>query len=258
MKEKNYEQLFVDYNDPHESNEFWVRLNQIFANSSHTIKSLSESVGVSERTLSRFLSKKTYSDVIRLVYDVSYACGVTPDVLFNRQIHIPNQDVTGIKSIDRMLGDAYNDSSQTGIEGFAKYVGKEYRLHHERWKVSNDTNQDRVTKLLTYDADGLPTLTYANELELNKEVAEINKHHKRLQLHDAYFAGEMIVVQYSIFETKHDEFNNNTTKIFHHIDHLTLERPLKEYSENSRLIPKIKTRQWGEMKFPDPSFDLKE
>ena len=145
MKEKNYEQLFVDYNDPHESNEFWVRLNQIFANSSHTIKSLSEFVGVSERTLSRFLSKKTYSDVIRLVYDVSYACGVTPDVLFNRQIHIPNQDFTGIKSIDRMLGEAYNDSSQTGIAGFAKYVGKEYRLHHERWKVNNDTNSRKYT-----------------------------------------------------------------------------------------------------------------
>ena len=251
MKSKNYEQFFEDYYDPHESNEFWIRLNQAFANSSHTIKSLSESINVSERTISRFLSKKTYGDVIRLIYDVSYSCGVTPDVLFNRQIHIPNQDLTGIKSIDRMLTEAYNDSSETGIEGFGKYAGKAYRLYHERWKIRNVTKQDRITRLLTRDLNGVPNLTYEDELNLNKEVAEINKHHKRLQLHGAYFAGEMIVVQYSIFETKHDEFNNNTTKILHHIDHLTLERSLKEYSENSRLIPKIKTRQWSEIKMPN-------
>ena len=89
-------------------------------------------------------------------------------------------------------------------------------------------------------------------------IEEINKHYKRLQLHDAYFAGEMIVVQYSIFETKQDEFTNNTTKTFHHIDHVTLERPLNEYKENGRLIPKIKTRQWSEIKLPESSFDLKE
>ena len=47
-------------------------------------------------------------------------------------------------------------------------------------------------------------------------------------------------------------------KNFQHIDHLTLVRTLEEYSENSRLIPKIKTRQWSEIKMPDPSFDLKE
>ena len=157
-----------------------------------------------------------------------------------------------------MLTEAYNDSSETGVEGFGKYAGKEYRLYHERWKIRNDTKQDRITRLLTRDLNGTPTLTYEDELKLNKEVAEINKHHKRLQIHSAYFAGEMIVVQYSVFETKRHEFNHNTTKTFHHIDHLTLERPLKEYSENSRLIPKIKTRQWGEMKFPDPSFDLKK
>jgi len=258
MKNKNYDHLFVDYNDPHESNEFWIRINQAFANSSHTLKSLSDSIGVSERTLSRFLSKKTYGDVIRLIYDVSHSCGITPDVLFNRQIHIPNQDLTGIKSIDRMITEAYNDSSETGIEGFRKYVGKEYRLYHERWKIRNDTKHNRITRLLTPDPNGTPTLTYENELKLNKEVAEINKHHRRLQIHSAYFAGEMVVVQYSVFETKRDEFNNKTTKNFHHIDHLTLDRTLEEYSENSRLIPKIKTRQWSEIKMPDPSFDLKE
>ena len=249
MEEKLFHHRLEDYNDPHESNEFWIRLNQVFSNSQHTLKSLSESTGVSERTLSRFISKKTYSDVIRLIYDVSYACGITPDVLFNRQIHIPNQDVTGIKSIDRMLGEAYNDSSKTGIAGFAKYVGKEYRLHHERWKVRNDTKEDRITKLLVYDDDGLPTLTYEDELVLNKEVAEINKHQKRLQLHSAYKVGEMIVVHYSVFETRNDEFNK-AVKVIPYIDHLTMERPLEEYSNNGRILPKIKMRQWSEFKMP--------
>tara|TARA_Y100001978_G_C23662355_1_gene419360 strand:+ start:769 stop:1008 length:240 start_codon:yes stop_codon:yes gene_type:complete len=79
-----------------------------------------------------------------------------------------------------MLVEAYNNSSQTGIEGFAKYAEKKYRLHHERWKVRNDTKEDCITKLLVYDDDGLPTLTYEDEMLLNKEVAQINKYHKRL------------------------------------------------------------------------------
>ena len=149
-----------------------------------------------------------------------------------------------------MLTEAYNDSSETGTEGIGKYAGKEYRLYHERWKIRNDTKHNRITRLLTPDLNGTPTLTYENELKLNKEVAEINKHQRRLQIHSAYFAGEMVVVQYSGFETKRDEFNNKTTKIFHHIDHVTLERPLNEYKENGRLIPRIKTRQWSEITFP--------
>ena len=44
--------------------------------------------------------------------------------MFNRAIYLPSQDFIGIKSIDRMLVEAYNNSSQTGIEGFAKYAEK--------------------------------------------------------------------------------------------------------------------------------------
>jgi len=84
---------------------------KFFSNSQHTLKSLYESTGVSERTRSRFISKKNYTDVIRLIYDVSYSCGVTPDILFNRSIYLPNQDLIGIRSIDRMLVEAYNNYS---------------------------------------------------------------------------------------------------------------------------------------------------
>jgi len=84
---------------------------------------------------------------------------------------------------------------------------------------------------------------------LNKEVAKINKHHKRLQPHNAYKVGEMIVVQYSVFETRNDEFNK-AVKVIQYIDHITMERPLEEYSDNGRILPKIKMRQWSELKMP--------
>ena len=59
----------------------------------------------------------------------------------------------------------------------------------------------------------------------------------------------MIVVQYSVFETKNDEFNK-AFKVIHYTDHLTMERPLEKYISNGRVLPKIKMRQWSEFKMP--------
>jgi len=210
---------------------------------------LSETLGVSEKTLSRFLSKKTHNDVIRLIYDFSYACGITPDTLFNRKIQITDKDLIGIKSIDRMLCDVYSDSSSTGIMSFKKYISKDYQLKHKNWLTINDTQQNRITNLLRYDDNGIPYLTYKDEVELNAEVAKTNNHRKRLRLHSAYLVDEIIVVNYTIYETKMGEFANQT-QTFQHIDHLTLDRSIHDYKQNGRLTPKIKVRQWSEIKTP--------
>tara|TARA_Y100001938_G_C8027924_1_gene399017 strand:+ start:414 stop:1175 length:762 start_codon:yes stop_codon:yes gene_type:complete len=246
---ENFKEEYLDFNHPHESNDFWVRLNQTYEASPYTLETLSETLGVSEKTLSRFLSKKTHNDVIRLIYDFSYACGVTPDALFNRKIQITDKDLIGIKSIDHMLCDVYSDASTTGIRSFKKYISKNYKLKHKSWKTKNNTKQNRVTSLLKIDEKGDPYLTYNDELELNAEVASANNHTKRLRLHSAFLVDEIIVVNYTIYETKMGEFINHT-RTFQHIDHLTLDRPIKDYKQNGRLTPKIKVRQWSEIKTP--------
>lgn len=245
----SFKEEYLDYNHPHESNDFWVRLNQTYESSPYTLETLSETLGVSEKTLSRFLSKKTHNDVIRLIYDFSYACGITPDTLFNRKVQITDKDLIGIKSIDRMLCDVYSDSSSTGIVSFKKYISKEYKLKHNGWGTKIKSKQNRVTRLLKFDENNEPYLTYQDEIKLNTEVATLNNHTKRLRLHTAFLVDQIIFVNYTIYETKMGEFANHTQP-FQHIDHLTLERPINDYKENGRLIPKIKVRQWSEIKTP--------
>ena len=148
-----------------------------------------------------------------------------------------------------MLCDVYSDSSSTGIMSFKRYASKDYQLKHKSWMTINDTQQNRITNLLKYDDNGIPYLTYKDEVELNTEVAKTNNHRKRLRLHSAFLVDEVIAVNYTIYETKMGEFTNHT-QTFQHIDHLTLERPIQDYKKNGRLVPKIKIRQWSEIKTP--------
>lgn len=242
---EKYQAGYLDFTDPHESNEFWVRLQQVFDNSSHSLESLAKQIDVPKRTLERFLSKQTHSNVIRMVYDISYACGVDPKILFDKSTSIPNLDLTGIKSIDRMLITAYSDVSETGVEGFRKVAAKEYRLRHHRWRIANDTKHDRVTQLLELDDEGYPSLTLAAEVKLNSEVAQRNGMMKQLFLHRAYFAGEMLVVHYTVEEQKRSSHSKRAVRdALGHADYVWLEKPLAEYKANGRLVPKIRVRQW--------------
>ena len=249
-----YREHFLDFPDPHESNEFFVRIQQVFSHSHHTVQSLSDAINVPKRTLQRFLNKETHNDTIRMVYDFAYACGVRPEVLFDRSLQIANLDLTGIKTIDKMLVDCYNDTSQTGVDGFSRYISNNYRLRHDRWRRKTNGKNNRITSLLSEDEDGRLGLTYENEKKLNQESGETNKLFKRLQLNRAYIVCDLIVVQYVIYELKQDDFSQSKVAL-KHIDHLKLERPIDDYIENTRLVPKIDIRQWSQVKDPALAVD---
>jgi len=236
---------YHDYTDPHESNEFWIRLQQVFDNSNHSLESLSKQINIPKRTVERFLSKQTHTDTIRMIYDISFACGVDPKLLFDRTESIPNMDLTGIKSIDRMLITAYSDTSETGVEGFRKVAASDYRLRHHRWRIDNDTKHDRITQLLEIDDEGYPSLPFEAEARLNAEVAERNGLIKQLYLHRAHFAGEVLVVYYTVEEHKPSAHNKSAVRdAIGHADYIWLEKPVRDYRENGRLVPKIRIRQW--------------
>jgi hypothetical protein len=242
---KKYQLNIEDFKDPHESNEFWIRLQQIVENSNHTLDTLSEAIDVPRRTLGRFLSRQTHADVLRMVYDISNACGVKPALLFDKSKQIPHHDLTNIKSIDRMLMTAYNGGSVTGCDGFAKTCSDQYRLRHHRWRINNQTQHDRVTQLLKIDEEGYPSLSIVDEIALNNSVSETNKMSRQLYLHRAYIAGETIVVQYTMEERKTSPHSGKTVSEANvYTDHVTLERPIADYVENGRLVPRIKIRQW--------------
>ena len=247
-----YNLISEDFSDPHDSNEFFVRMQQVYDNSNHTLDSLSNAIGVPRRTLGRFLSHQTHTDVLRMIYDVAAACGIDVKLLFDRTLQVPNQELTGIKTIDRMLVTAYNGASISGCDGFAKTCSADYRLRHHRWRMSNNTTHDRVTQLLELDDEGYPSLSLQSEIQLNEEVARANNVTKKLFLHRAYFAGETLTVQYSIQEINESPHENKYTirDTLPHTDHINLEYSLSEYTENARLVPKIKIRQWAfEKKF---------
>jgi transcriptional regulator with XRE-family HTH domain len=241
---EKYQPNYIDFKDPHESNEFWIRLQQVFDNSNHSLESLAKQIGISKRTVERFLSKQTHGDVLKMIYDISFACGVDPKLLFDRTESIPNMDLTGIKSIDRMLITAYTDVSATGLEGFRKVASRNYRLRHHRWRIDNDTKHDRVAQMLELDDEGYPSLPLDAEIKLNAEVAERNDFVKQLFLHRAHFAGEMLVVHYTVEERKRIYSKRTVRDALGHTDYVWLEKPLAEYKANGRLVPKIRVRQW--------------
>lgn len=241
---EKYQPNYIDYTDPHESNEFWIRLQQVFDNSNHSLESLAKQINIPKRTVERFLSKQTHGDVLRMIYDISFACGVDPKLLFDRTESIPNMDLTGIKSIDRMLITAYSDISVTGVEGFRKVAAKDYRLRHHRWRVDNDTKHDRMTQLIELDDEGYPSLSLDAEIKLNAEVSERNDFTKQLFLHRAHFAGEMLVVHYTVEERKRIYSKRTIRDALGHTDYVWLEKPVADYKKNGRLVPKIKIRQW--------------
>ena len=242
---EKYQLNYVDYTDPHESNEFWIRLQQVFDNSNHSLESLARQINIPKRTVERFLSKQTHGDVLKMIYDISFACGVDPKILFDRTESIPYMDLTGIKSVDRMLITAYSDVSDTGVEGFLKVAARDYRLRHHRWRIDNDTKHDRITQLLELDDEGYPSMSIQAEIQCNKEVSQRNGMVKQLFLHRAHFAGEMLVVHYTVEEQKRSSHSKRAVRdALGHTDYVWLDRPVADYKKNGRLVPKIRIRQW--------------
>ena len=228
----------------HRSGEFWQRLHTLFSLSSHTQQSLAAAVGVDRKTISRLLNRGHHTEFVKLIYDVAQALDVTPDVLFNGSIDIPGQNLTGIHTIDVMLNHCYNETSETGIENFAKYVSKDYRLTNKnagKWIPSNPLHQHKT------DDFGI---TYESELDHNKKYADANGTKRTVTLQRAYIEDEKIMVFYfsNIKQLATKNKVERAVDVRRALDHLTLEKSIETHANDNRLKPKIKRRAWTEIK----------
>jgi len=228
----------------HRSGEFWQRLHTLFSLSSHTQQSLAAEVGVDRKTISRLLHRGHHTEFVKLIYDVAQALDVTPDVLFNGGIDIPGQNLTGIHTIDVMLSHCYNETSETGIENFAKYVSKDYRLSNKnigKWIPSNPLHKHKT------DDFGV---TYESELDHNQKFADTNGTNRTVTLQRAYIDDEKIVVFYNWQQKRlATQYNaERTLDVRRALDHLTLEKSIETHANDNRLKPKIKRRAWTEIK----------
>ena len=250
---------------PHTSEFFWKRLAQVFAASAHSHQSLADAIGVNRKTVQRLLSRETYDDAIRLIFDVAFACGQHPKNLFDPDVVLAADRLTGISSIDDMLRESYNDKSMTGLEGFSKCIAKKYRVINDGYgTVEDKTIREKftpVTKAHTLqsdfwsdsdedanDADEQPArlgLTFRAEYDLNKEAAEKSSTTKQVVLKSGSILQEMVIVEYVIYEHQADHPGLSQRRTL--MDHLLLDRPISRFRDNARLKPKILRRHWRQL-----------
>ena len=223
----------------HQSSLFWIRLQKLYANSSHSHQSLASAVGVDRKTIQRMLAGSTYRNVIALIYDIARACGTTAEVLFDANRELPVVSLTGISSIDRMLTTIHNCTTRAHIESYNGYISAKYLMFRGR----DEEFTGGETKNPWRPREGI---TYERELELNLAASEENNTERHSTLRKAYTAGEQVVVIFDVDIVSID--NSNLMRTVRLIEHLELERPLEDYEQNGRLIPKIVKRHWAEIK----------
>ena len=223
----------------HQSSLFWIRLQKLYANSSHSHQSLAKAVGVDRKTIQRMLSGSTYRNVIALVYDIAQACGTTAEVLFDANRDLPVVSLTGIASIDRMLTTIHNCTTKAHIESYKEYISPKYLMFRGR----DEEFTGAETKNPWRPREGI---TYERERELNLAASGENNTERHSTLRKAYIAGEQVVV---IFDVDITSISNSSLKrTVRYIEHLELERALEDYERNGRLVPKIVRRHWAEIK----------
>ena len=253
---------------PHASEFFWKRLAQVFAASGHSHQSLADAIGVNRKTVQRLLSRETHEDAIQLIFDVALACGNPPKVLFDPDIVLASDRLTGIASIDDMLRTVYNDQSATGLDGLSRHVSKKYRVINDGYGTVEDeairqkfTPVDKAHTLQSDfwsdddtgdDSEG-PTrlgLTFRAEYSLNKEAAETSNTSKQVILKNGSILQEMVFVEYVIYEHQGFRREQALPGIAQQrmiIDHLLLDRPVSRFRANPRLKPKILRRHWRQL-----------
>lgn len=223
----------------HQSSLFWIRLQKLYANSSHSHQSLANAVGVDRKTIQRMLAGSTYRNVIALIYDIAQACGTTAEVLFDANRDLPLVSLTGIASIDRMLTTIHNCITRAHTESYYGYISPKYQMFRGR----DEEFTGAETKNPWRPREGI---TYERELELNLAASKENNTERHSTLRKAYTAGEQVVVIFDVDIVSID--NSNLMRTVRLIEHLELERPLEDYEKNGRLIPKIVKRHWAEIK----------
>ena len=223
----------------HQSSLFWIRLQKLYANSSHSHQSLANAVGVDRKTIQRMLAGSTYRNVVALIYDIAQACGTTAEVLFDANRDLPVVSLTGIVSIDRMLSTIHNCTTRAHIESYRGYISPKYLMFRGR----DEEFTGAETRSPWRPREGI---TYERELELNLAASEENNTERYSTLRKAYTAGEQVVAMFDVDIVSVD--NSDLKRTVRCIEHLELERPLEDYEKNGRLVPKIVRRHWAEIK----------
>ena len=248
---------------PHTSEIFWKRLAAMYASSNHTHQSLADTCGVDRKTIQRFMSGGTYEEAIKLIFDISLACGQPPKILFDPDHVMPADKLIGIRSIDEMLRNSYNDLSPTGLDGMSSYVSDRYRVVNDKYgTVEDEKIRERfsgvgkshaLTSPLWLDEEGTEIeiepqrlgLTWKDEYALNLEASTNTDTTKQVVLKGASILQEMILVDYVIYEHHKDQPARDKQRAL--MDHLLLERPIGRYRANGRLRPKIVRRHWRQI-----------
>jgi hypothetical protein len=216
-------------------------------------------------------TNQPYSSIKRLIggeaqtIDASLACAIAiacdraPHELFDRGVTF-RQGRTGVASIDKMLVNVYNDTSDTGICTLQSWVTDDYRLlcsAYDEPTVSEEIAPVLVDvdPIVAPDLDNLHQspkkprkgMTLKDEVKLNEQAARDTGTRKSLTLVDVdVIDDELLWVQYNIDELYAGGRDTHIRRQI--VDLVTLEHTISRYRSNGRLKPRIRRRLWKELR----------
>jgi transcriptional regulator with XRE-family HTH domain len=230
----------MEQDGTHRSELFLDRLVQVYNNSGHTHASLAEEAGVSRNTVQRLLSNRNNIHVIKTLIDISSALGVTMKTLFDYGEMLPSSSSVGIKSIDAMVAECYNEESALGMDGFTAYAHDDYTVH-------NDSFAKRVSERYAEARRNGGGLSLETERTINAQNSAVNGSWVKRHLHKHYFfEGLLIVIYMQVNYVKNSPNVATARKV---IDHIVLEHDKKAYAQDGNLRPKIMKRHWAHLLF---------
>ena len=247
--------------DPYRRYDEFIRkrLAAMIAAAGYTQQALADTIGVQRYRIHRLLSGDNIVIDASLTCAIAQACGQPPHVLYDHNIDLTNDELTGVASIDRMLRDAYNDTSPTGLDSLKKYAATDYRVLNARYH----TAPPDIGHLLV-DVEPTPGrsqqvrrgLTLLDEIRLNQLAADHDNTYTQVVIADAALVDDMVWVQYTT-KTYYGT-TRLASDIWSFVDLLVLDHPIEKYRSNARYKPKIRRRLWRALKdMPDQhqSFD---
>lgn len=230
----------MEHDGTHDSELFLDRLVQVYNNSGHTHASLAEEAGVSRNTVQRLLSNGNNLHVIKTLMDISRALGVSMKTLLDFGEMLPSSSSVGIKSIDAMVTQCYNEESATGVEGFAAYA-------HDDYRVYNDSFARRVSERYAEARSNGGGLSIETERTINAQNSAVNGNLFKRHLHKHYFFEGLLIVVY--MQVNYVKSSPNVATERKIIDHIVLEHDKEAYEQDGNLRPKIMKRHWAHLLF---------
>ncbi len=233
----------------------------MFDQSQKTYVALANALGVHRHTVQTIFA--TGKGDIGLIVEIVGLMGYSPTDLFDTSPGPMLQRLTGIKRVDAMLREVYNEtySTQGGGEAMAPHVASDYfciytgyisevRDAYKKYFVPVPPCETKG--YITLDGDRIELdmssdvgLSYQAELMLNSRSAAATKSIFSKKLCDAQVLDIGLGVHYSIAErSSHDD----KVVIRNMYDHVVLQRPIGEFVQNGRIKPKIRRRRWHQVR----------